>query len=463
MKTILTRIATSAAVATMTSALVFAHRPARQERYVEPNAGKWRTWIIPSGAAYRVPPPPGAAETRAELRKMQQMAAEINDVRRAGIQHWDAGAPVYRWMDMMERRTEAGQPLTAHPHRVYAYVAMAMYDATIAAWESKYAYNRPRPSEMDRTVRTLVDVPESPSYPSEHSAAAFAAATVLAEFFPDQAQSYRAMAEEAGLSRVYAGVQFPSDHDAGKELGMRVAQSVIQRMASDGYTVTWQGSVPAGRCKWIGQNPGNAAAVGWRLFLLSSPGEFRSAPPPDCESQQMQAEVSMVRAYQRTFQSNQRAYYWQSPEGRETRQFVLAEKWMFEEETHRNPPRAARIYALLAAAHYDTFIASQDAKFAYWYIRPHQLDAGVTPLFPAPNFPSYPSNHATFSYSRAALLSYLFPQHAGEAEAMAVEAANSRIWAGIHFPVDLESGKTLGLAVARKFIQWAERDGSHQQ
>jgi membrane-associated phospholipid phosphatase len=43
---------------------------------------------------------------------------------------------------------------------------------------------------------------------------------------------------------------------------------------------------------------------------------------------------------------------------------------------------------------------------------------------------------------------------------MAREAANSRVWAGIHYPVDLEAGMALGRAVARKFIEWAENDGS---
>jgi hypothetical protein len=57
---------------------------------------------------------------------------------------------------------------------------MAMYDATIATWESKYHYGRLRPSQMDHRLPTAVDVPDSPSYPSEHAAAAQAAATVLA-------------------------------------------------------------------------------------------------------------------------------------------------------------------------------------------------------------------------------------------------------------------------------------------
>jgi hypothetical protein len=42
-------------------------------------------------------------------------------------------------MDLLERRTEAGEVLTAHPHRVYAYVAIAMYDATTSRPTSKLA------------------------------------------------------------------------------------------------------------------------------------------------------------------------------------------------------------------------------------------------------------------------------------------------------------------------------------
>ena len=47
-------------------------------------------------------------------------------------------------------------------------------------------------------------------------------------------------------------------------------------------------------------------------------------------------------------------------------------------------PFAARAYALLGAVGYDAFIASQDGKFTYWYIRPHQLDPAIVPLFTMP-------------------------------------------------------------------------------
>ena len=102
----------------------------------------------------------------------------------------------------------------------------------------------------------------------------------------------------------------------------------------------------------------------------------------------MAAQVAAVKDFQRTFLTSQRAFYWQSAEGRETWPYVLAEKWMFEDRLDQNPPRVARAYALLAAAEYDAYIASQDGKFAYWYLRPHQLDPSITPTAPRTNGPT---------------------------------------------------------------------------
>jgi membrane-associated phospholipid phosphatase len=118
------------------------------------------------------------------------------------------------------------------------------------------------------------------------------------------------------------------------------------------------------------------------------------------------------------------------------------------------------MYALIASAFYDAFIASQDGKFTYWYIRPSQLDTTIVPLFPVPNFPSYPSNHATFSTTRSEILAYLFPLHADEIRAIGKEGGDSRIWAGIHYQIDLDSGAQIGKSVAGKFIAWANADSS---
>src|SRR5437773_1293304 len=168
------------------------------------------------------------------------------------IAFWDAGAPAYRWIDLLNARTLAATPTATNGRTgVYTYVALAMYDATIAAWESKYAYNRQRRSERDYKVPTALPVPNSPSYPSEHAAAAQAAATVLAYFLPAEAQSFQAMAKQAGWSRVLAGLQYPSDFFAGLDLGRKVAEQVIAKAKADGSDAVWTGTVPTGQCKWI--------------------------------------------------------------------------------------------------------------------------------------------------------------------------------------------------------------------
>lgn len=432
---------------------------------VEPKAGSWRTWIISSGKDFRVPPPPGAAETQSELRALSALVAANDDSTMAQIAFWDAGAPSYRWIALLNARMNANVPTTAFAHRVYAYMAMAMHDATIATWESKYFYNRARPSELDHKLSTAVGVPNSPSYPSEHAATAQAAAAVLAYFLPAEAQSFQTMAEQAGWSRVLAGTQFPSDYYAGLALGNAVAQRVIAKAAADGCCGPSTRTPQTGPCKWTSQTTpptpaGNLAAADWNPLLLSSPGEFRPPAPPACDSAQVLAEAAFVRTFPRTFVTNYKAFYWQSPEGLQTWPYRYADTWMAEDRLDQDPPRVSRVYALIAATQFDAFIASQDGKFAYWYLRPNSLDPAIVPLFAVPNFPSYPSNHSTFSASRAAILAYLFPTRADFIRAVGTEAGDSRIWAGIHYPMDNVAGVNLGHAVAARFISWASSDGS---
>jgi len=424
----------------------------------EPDAGNWRTWVISSGKDYRVPPPPGHRETKAELRALAELMSRNDAQVRQQIAFWDAGAPAYRWIDMINARVLAGKPIS---FRAYPYVALAMDDATIAAWESKYFYNRPRPSEREHDLPTELPVPNSPSYPSEHAATAQAAAAVLAYFLPEEAQSFQTMAEQAGWSRVLAGLQYPSDYYAGLELGRRVAEQVIAKAKADGSDAVWTGSVPTGPCKWIGANPGNVTGGSWKPLLLNSASQFRPPPPPACDSPQVLAEAAAVRDFPRTFVTSYKAFYWQSPAGLNTWPYDYANKWIFEDKLDQNPPRVARAYALIAAVHFDAFIASQDAKFTYWYLRPHQLDPAIVPLFAVPNFPGYPSNHSTFSAARSEVLAYLFPAHADFIRSVGKEAGDSRIWAGIHFEMDNEAGVQLGRSVAQFFISRAQNDGSH--
>ncbi|MEX2263946.1 MAG: vanadium-dependent haloperoxidase [Bryobacteraceae bacterium] len=275
-----------------------------QSGTIEPSAGNWKTFAISSAKDFRVPPPPDEAATRHEIAWLKAVSSETDPRIAEQVRFWDAGAPAYRWIDLLVNRQTGGQPLTAFPHRVFTYVAMAMHDATVAAWESKYFYNRPRPSEVDGTLRPRLAVPNSPSYPSEHAAAAGAAAAVLAALLPSEATAFQRLAEEAARSRLYAGLQYPSDYFAGLELGRRVAEKVLERARIDGSDAIRTGAVPTGPCTWTGTNPGNATMPNWRPILLSSPSEFRSAPPPGCESAVVRAETDAVKNFPRNFATN---------------------------------------------------------------------------------------------------------------------------------------------------------------
>lgn len=76
----------------------------------------------------------------------------------------DVGAPGYRWIKLTLERYSAG-PSSPGVSRGLALLNVAIYDATIATWNAKYAYNRLHPSQVDPTLSTLLATPDNPSYP----------------------------------------------------------------------------------------------------------------------------------------------------------------------------------------------------------------------------------------------------------------------------------------------------------
>ena len=431
----------------------------------EPGAGAWRTWVLGSGSQLRLPAPPDAATTAAELIYLQGRALGRDPAALERIRFWDTGAPGYRWDGILRDELARHGVVTAMAttSRESALVDVAIYDATIAAWDSKYAYQRPRPAELDPTFSAVLPTPPSPSYPSEHAAAAGAASAVLAYLFPDDAEALAAMADEAAESRVLAGLQYPSDIVAGLALGRQVADLVIEHARHDGSEVPWTGSLPTepGRWSLVGYPPETqpaAPAFGtYKPWMLSSPDQLRPAPPPAVDSPEQAAELVEVRDFPRTFATNQSAFFWQSPRSAWS---LVSEQKTFEYRLDQDAPRAARAAALVSVAGYDATIACWDAKYSYWAMRPFQLDAAVQTLFPTPASPSYPSAHGCLAGAQAAVLGYLFPGDAAALHQQADEAARSRLWAGVNFRTDIEAGLALGRSVADLVIDRARGDGS---
>jgi len=445
------------------AAAVLPAQAAEETAMVEPLAGGWKTWIIPSGSQFRVPPPPDRAATEKELSELIQIASTRNRAALDKIGYWDTGAPSYRWSEIAvaEHLRDGVNWLIAA--RDLSLMHIAIYDAMIAAWDSKYAYKRPRPSVGHGDLTTVLPNPPSPSYPAEHAVAAGAASEVLAYIYPDRAAHFRELAEEAAMSRVVAGVNYPSDVAAGLALGRQIAALVIERGKADGTDVKWSGPVPSGPGKWSGTNPILPMAGTWKPWVLSSQDEFRPGPPIPYDSPEKIAELAELKNFPRTPQTNNEALFWEAAVGGLRAYQYWNEqvgKKTLEYRLDYNPPRAARAFVLPFVTLYDAGIACWDAKYTYWAIRPFQLDPEVKPIFATPNHPSYPAAHACSSIAITRVLGYLFPRDAEWLAMLGERAAESRIWAGIHYRSDIVAGRQLATAVANKVIARAKQDGA---
>ncbi|APC50054.1 chloroperoxidase [Virgibacillus halodenitrificans] len=110
-------------------------------------------------------------------------------------------------------------------------------------------------------------------------------------------------------------------------------------------------------------------------------------------------------------------------------------------------PRGARILAALHAAINDAFVLTWSYKFKWFVARPNQLDHNLATFLCTPRHPSYPSGHAAVAGAAETVLSYFFPAERRRLHELAEEAAQSRLYAGVHFPVDNEQGLRLGRQV----------------
>ncbi len=426
---------------------------------VEPHASQWKTWVIPSGSAMRLPAPPAADVTATELQWVKESASLRNSAALSQIQYWDAGAPAYRWMQVALQAVQGASLPTPLQTRALALVAAAISDATVAAWDSKYAYNRQHPSDLDPTVSHIVAVPQSPSYPSEHAATAGAAAAVLAWLFPDQAANFADMADQAATSRVIAGVAFPSDIFAGLDLGQNVAAAVIDYAKADGSNAPFSGSFPPAPGVWSSPNPVSPLAGTWKPWVLATAKDLRLAAPPPFGSDAANAQYALDKNLARTNATNHLAWFWQPGFFQPWLQQVDLE--IFQNHLDTNPPRAARAYAYETIAQHDATLACWDSKYTYLELRPPQADSTITPLFALPQHPGYPSGHACASGASAAVMSYLFPSDQQAFAALANAAGTSTFDALIHTEYDVSQGLMLGAEVGQRAVARGQLDGAN--
>jgi hypothetical protein len=207
-----------------------------------PLFGAVRMWMLtPAELILERPGPPPSTSS-------PLMAAELAEVKKAVTRGSRAEAAIaYKWADGLSSPTPPGHwNFLALPYvvkagysevraaRALALLNMALHDAAVAGWDTKYLYFNPRPSQLDAALKTVVGLPNFPAYTSGHSTFSAAAAEVLAYLFPNETNYFRSQVDEAAISRLYGGIHYRSDIEVGKDHGARIGGYTVRFARLDG-------------------------------------------------------------------------------------------------------------------------------------------------------------------------------------------------------------------------------------
>jgi hypothetical protein len=358
------------------------------------------------------------------------------------------------------------QFLTFKGQRALAIMHLAMHDAlnTIVPVYETYAY------KGDRRLAHPV------------AAVAQAAHDVLVALYPTQRPT---LAEE--LTRWLADVPDSVLRDRGVVLGRATAATILARRNGDGWDFpgTYEFGEGPGRYQTTPPWNGFVAQPGFRFakpFVLEYPHQLRPPPPPLVRTNGYARALREVQEYgaadstRRTAEQTAYAIWWMEfAEGSVNR---LARQMSSSRQMPLWP--AARMFAHIATALYDGYIATWDAKYEYDHWRPYtairaadmddnphtQPDPTWESLRPASPFPEYSSAHAAACAASFAVLAETFGRHVsftmetttappgmptrsfGGFEEAAAECADSRVRLGWHFRYATDAGLALGRRIA---------------
>jgi membrane-associated phospholipid phosphatase len=287
-------------------------------------------------------------------------------------------------------------------------------------------------------------------YEARRGAVAGASAKVLAWFVPSAAVDLDQLVAEQGSAG--PGSTHPQ-FTRGVAIGHAAADAALAHVMTDGFTAAWTGTIPVGSGLWTTTSlpPAGATLGQVTPWFLTSGSQFRPVAPPEYLSPAFDADVAEVLAIRTDLTPAQLATALAWAYGTGT--YTPVGYWNELASTYVaaagvDEAAAATVFGLMSAAVFDALIAAFEAKYFYWTLRPHQANPAITTAFPVPNYPAYPSGHGSVSGASARVLAHFFPGRQAELTALVDEAAESRIYAGIHYRFDMTAARTLSEAVA---------------
>jgi membrane-associated phospholipid phosphatase len=191
-----------------------------------------RPFFLTSASQLRPPPPPafGSAAYLAALAEVRAIYDTRTAEQLATARFWNtASAPFTAGaLNLIaDSLIETHHRTEREAARILAYANAAAFDAQIACFDAKFTYWFIRPSQADSAITLPIGLPNHPSYPSAHSCITSAIMTVLAEALPDERSNLEGIVEVAGLSRMYGGIHYRFDVEAGQAIGRGAASLAL--------------------------------------------------------------------------------------------------------------------------------------------------------------------------------------------------------------------------------------------
>lgn len=474
---------------------------------LDENAGNWVTTLVsgPDAIAVATPDDVNSTSYQAELAVLKAASSGLNSQQMEAVDYW-TNNPILRWneiaLELAAKYNLIPAPNPdgtytlpnpanpgvypyfpfAHPpytSRMLAYLSVAQFDGLIVAWHYKYAFNRAAPYHADNTISSAYVETNLPSYPSDGAVIAMVSQNILGAMFPLEKDYLAVKAEEHLNSLQWAGINVESDIVAGQFIGSEITKLALARASTDGMSKAqapkpvsdsiktaafnrfgWQWDNQESPPRPVGLTPLYGKVKPWNVPDITL---TRPPAPPAPGSPEFEADAKELKDLADNLTTEQRkiANWWSDGLGT----FTPPGHWnaytlKLITKYKLNPVRSARTLAYLNMAIQDAGISCWDAKYYYHYPRPIQAIPGFKTILGTPNFPSYTSGHSTFSAAAAEILAYIFPAEAQLARDWAREAAESRIYGGIHYRFDAEVGIDQGKAVAQYTLQKAQADGA---
>lgn len=199
--------------------------------------GSWMPWIIPSADALRAAPPPvfDSPEWQNQINEVKTASKDLTEEQKQAILFWADQAPgkFFKkddWLDIANTYMWAKQTPLISLLLIRSTLAMALEDGCIAVFDSKYTYWVKRPFMRDPSIKPFIEPPNHPSYPAGHATLSFTASPLLIHFFPDDEQLWNRLAHQGAQSRIWAGIHFPVDNEAGRKIGENIAAQAIEKL-----------------------------------------------------------------------------------------------------------------------------------------------------------------------------------------------------------------------------------------